>query len=476
MATTPMTTVVIRNADVGGRLVDMHVAGDRIQRIGRLDVARIRRGLGRAPYAEFDALGAAVIPGLHDHHIHLMALAADRQSVRVGPPEVSSHHEFYTVLRAAAATTDWVRASGYHESVAGPLDRHVLDNIVRDVPVRVMHRSGAMWIMNSLAMQRADIAHLDHPGVVRTESGELTGELIRCDEALVGRVPATLIDLRSVASELARYGVTGVTDLTPTVNPEAYRPLADAVRSGSFDLDVMITGAVDLPGDAVPELTRGPAKIVIGDHELPSIDDLAASMQRAHNVGRPVAVHCVTREALVLALAAWADTGAINGDRIEHGAVIPVELFASIKELGLTVVTQPSFIVERGDTYLAEVPIDDHDDLWRCGTLVAAGVPVAGSTDAPFGHPDPWRAMNSAVTRMTANGAVLGAGERVSRTSAMKMFLTWPDTPGGAARSLAIGGRADLVILDAPLKDVLGDLCSDHVLTTVAAGKVAWPR
>jgi len=37
-----------------------------------------------------DAEGGALLPGLHDHHIHLFALAAAHESVRCGPPDVST--------------------------------------------------------------------------------------------------------------------------------------------------------------------------------------------------------------------------------------------------------------------------------------------------------------------------------------------------------------------------------------------------
>ena len=62
-----------------------------------------------------DAAGGALLPGLHDHHVHLMAMAAARDSVDVGTAGLAA-------LRTAPGD-DWVRAVGYHESIAGPLDR-----------------------------------------------------------------------------------------------------------------------------------------------------------------------------------------------------------------------------------------------------------------------------------------------------------------------------------------------------------------
>ncbi len=99
----------------------------------------------------------------------------------------------------------------------------------------------------------------------------------------------------------------------------------------------------------------------------------------------------------MLALSAWEQVPAIDGDRIEHGSVLPVELLDRVRTLGLRIVTQPGFVLDRGDRYLAEVEHDDQPHLYRCRSLIDAGIPVAGSTDAPFGPEDPWQAVLAAM-------------------------------------------------------------------------------
>src|SRR5262245_38319309 len=77
--------------------------------------------------------GAALLPGLHDHHIHLFALAALRNSVQCGPPAVSNREQLTAALRADRGS-GWLRGVGYHESVAGNLDRLQLDQLLSDRP------------------------------------------------------------------------------------------------------------------------------------------------------------------------------------------------------------------------------------------------------------------------------------------------------------------------------------------------------
>jgi predicted amidohydrolase YtcJ len=406
-----------------------------------------------------------LIPGLHDHHIHLLALAARRQSVPAGPPAVRTPTELAAALRTAdrrAAAGAWLRAVGYHESVAGPLDAAWLDAVVPDRPVRVQHRSGAAWLLNSAGRRATG----------RPEAGWIHGD----DAWLRERVPPPPLDLAATATALAACGVTGVTDATPVEGRHDLDLVAAAAGHPDFPLRVMVTGGLRLPDDAAPTLPRGPVKIVVADHSLPALDELAAAFASAHRRGRPVAVHCVTLEALLLALAAWDEAGATPGDRVEHGAVIPPDALVRLADHGLTVVTQPSFVRDRGDTYLADVDGRDVPDLWRCASLRAAGVAVAGSTDAPFGDPDPWRAVAAAVERRTTTGRALGPDEALAAPDALGLFLAPLEAPGAGPRRLRRGGRADLCLLDAPLDEVLAAPGARHVVATVAAGVVTHTR
>src|SRR6202020_2688953 len=118
----------------------------------------------------------------------------------------------------------------------------------------------------------------------------------------------------------------------------------------------------------------------------------------------PVAVHCVTAAQLVVTIAAFKQAGTRAGDRIEHAAVTPYDVPPDLSRLAVTVVTQPNFVAERGDQYLADVAADEHGQLWRVASLLRASIPVALSTDMPFGGDDPWAAMRAAVRRTTPSG------------------------------------------------------------------------
>jgi predicted amidohydrolase YtcJ len=364
-----------------------------------------------------------------------------------------------------------VRAVGYHESVAGPLDAEALDAIVTDRPVRVQHRSGALWILNTAGVRAAKVEQCTDAGVERDAAGRPTGRLFRMDEWLREQVPAVQGDLPALGREALTRGVTGFTD----ADPERTHDDVAALSALPQRLHLMgpPTMTIDTDDDSAGRLSLGPVKFMLDDDELPAIDDLVAKFTVTHEQQRRVAVHCATRAQLVLTVAAFEQAGASNGDRIEHGAVIPNELVNVIRRLGVTVVTQPNFIAERGDEYRREVDADDLPLLYRCRSLIDAEVPVAAGTDAPFGDADPWKAVQAAIDRRTPSGFVLGPGEAVPPARALALFLGEPTEPA-TLRLVQPGAVADLCVLRCPLAEAVQAPSADLVRATVINGTIAY--
>jgi len=395
-----------------------------------------------------DAAGGTVIPGLHDHHVHLRSAAAALTSARVGPAEVRGRDDLARALADATVGSDgWIRAVGYHEAVAGPLDREVLDEVSPQVPVRIQHRSGVLWTLNSAGLARVGLA--DHPdGRLRSADRSWSDTLQRNEDGLA-----------EVSSRLSAYGVTGVTDATPDFEVSDIVKLMEAHRHGELRQRVHCLA---------------PGKRILHDVDLDH-DELAAWIAERHAADAPVAVHCVTAAQLVVTLSALREAGTHPQDRIEHAAVVPGDSIAELTDLNVTVVTQPNFVAERGDQYLADIPAAEHHELWRVASLRSAGVKVALSTDMPFGDGDPWASMRAAVRRTTAAGAVLGAAECVSAREALTMFFGTSVEPTDA-RSIQPGQPGDVCVLAAPPPEVLSELDSGTVAATVVAGAVVFER
>jgi len=446
--------LILRNVEVDGRAgLDVRIRNGFVAEIGA----------GLPPSAnEHDGAGGALIPGLMDHHIHLLGLAAQRASVVLD--DVSCRRELADLLTRVLAQHPpgaWIRAIGYHESIAGELTRAELDALAPHHKLRVQHRTGALWMLSSLALESLQAGEDTAFCIERDERGRPTGRLWRGDAWLRARLPAQPPDLAPIGSQLAAYGITSVTDASATTDAQAARVLGAAVADGSLPVRLMLMSAGELGRPVDSAFAVGPVKVLLDDHALPGLSDFIATIERARRWNRHVAVHCVTAGELALTLAAFDAAGALPGDRIEHGGVIPFEAIARIRGMGLTVVTQPAFVAERGDRYLADVDPAEQDDLYRCGTLLAAGIPVLGSSDAPYAAFDPWAAMRAAVARKTVRGATLGAHERVTARQALNLYL---------GSRVEAGAPADLCLMKAPLRDVLNTLRAEMVQATWRGG------
>ncbi len=391
--------MILHDVVVEGTRVDVRAEAGRIVEIADRLADRGADGI--------DGHGGALLPGLHDHHLHVWATAAHRDSVdcRAGLDAL------------ADAPGPRLRGVGFDGSVT----RHELDAVERTRPVRVQHRGGALWMLNSAAL--AELGDLpDVPGVERDEEGP-TGRLWGRDDLLRGTWPS-VGDLVALGDELASYGLTGVTDATPGL--EVAPPLRQRVH------------------------LLGPRKLHLEDHDLPTYDELHARVATLREAGAGVAVHCVTREALLLTLAVLDDVGRHPEDRIEHAAVVPEPAVLR----GLRVVTQPGFVEAHGDRYEVEVESDDLPHLYRYASLLEAGVDVVPSSDAPYGPLDPWQVMRAAVERR------LLPQERVTPATVLEGYLRDARL---APRRVAVGSPADLLLLHCSLEEALDALTCEVV-------------
>jgi hypothetical protein len=161
---------------------------------------------------------------------------------------------------------------------------------------------------------------------------------------------------------------------------------------------------------------------------------------------------------------------------MEHGGLIPPDYPERIAALGCWVVTNPGFIYYRGAKYAGEpglVPF-----LYRGKSLIAAGIRLAGGTDAPVTPAKPLYAVAAAVERVSLEGYELAPPEGIAIETAFALFT-------GAAAELSRlnageikpGGLADLMVLPAdPTRLQASELMSLAVDMTIVGGRVVYER
>lgn len=216
-----------------------------------------------------------------------------------------------------------------------------------------------------------------------------------------------------------------------------------------------------------------------GDHAGTGLPTLAPGEARrrveaAHLAGLQVCIHAIGDRATSDAVALIADVVAAHPGphrhRVEHASVLDDATVDRMAEVGVTAVVQPINLRSEAHWLARRVGPERLGRTYPFRRLLDAGVPVAGSSDAPIEATDVLAAMAAAVDRRLAPEQALTGAE------ALALF-----TRGGArARrtehevgSIEAGRRADLVVLDQDPTAVPADrIASTRVLATVVAGAV----
>ena len=230
----------VPTAEVDGAIVDVRCADGCVT-----DVAP------SVPAADVvvDADGGALLPGLHDHHIHLFALAAARASIdlasahdggrsRRGRPRRRSDRRADRGCASSAITS---RSTGRSIATASICWRQRVASACSTARGRCGCSTRLVWSSSGRST-----ATVSSEGWTASRPGGCTGWTTSCDE----RIELESVDLAAAGRELAAHGVTGVTDLTPTEDPAVVDALAEHALAPEFPLRVTITGAPALPASA----------------------------------------------------------------------------------------------------------------------------------------------------------------------------------------------------------------------------------
>lgn len=455
-------------------LMDVRLLGSHIADIG----AALKE---RGGETLIDAQGGLLIPGLHDHHIHLVSLAASMASVHCGPPQVENQQQLAELLREQNQhhRQQWLRGIGYHTSVAGDIDRHWLDTVIPDRPVRIQHRGGRLWILNTHALEALglldDKPRSNLPKGVEYDGKWPSGRLYECDQWLRLQLNNGFPCLAATSRHLASQGITGITDTTPSNGVEEWDYFHKSQRDGSLLQKVRMMGNLNLPSHLGSHtLQPGEYKIHLLESKLPEMDLLIDQIRQAHKQARNVAIHCVTHTELVFAIACLESANVMPGDRIEHASVTTPDMLEKLADLGLRVVSQPHFIYERGEQYLREVDRCDQPWLYRLHSFIEAGVPLAAGSDAPFGAAAPWLSMQCAVSRQTMDGRSILPQEALTPEMALQLYTSQADSPGVTQREVNTGNDADLCLLKAPWETLKQDLAKAEVAATWIDGRLIY--
>ncbi|MCG7417272.1 amidohydrolase family protein [Microbacterium sp. ACRRU] len=469
-----------------GEPVDLVLADGRI-----LDIAPTGNLRPRGVVVDGD--GGWLVPGLWDHHVHVVQWALSVGRIPLG--SATSAREAAAIMGAAPFVDGLRIGVGFRDGLwADEPSLDLLDATTGDVPTYLVNADVHSVWLNSAAFRREGIEP-PASGVLREEDAF---EISRRINAVEPEIADRAVD--RMARAAAARGVVGLVDLDMTWNDEPWqRRVArgfDALRVsyGTYPqhLDRAIAEGLrtgDPVRGASHDLVRvGPLKAItdgslgtrtaacahpypddVGNHGLLTItpDELEQLMTRATAAGLECAIHAIGDVANAHALDAYARTGAVG--TIEHAQLVAHADIPRFARLGVAASVQPEHALDDRDMTDA-MWAEQSSQPYPLRALADSGANLRFGSDAPVAPLDPWAAMASAVFRTRDGRDAWQPHQRIDIDTAIAASTSGGST---APAEIAPGALADLVIVDAdPRTADERALRAMPVRTTLLAGRV----
>ena len=489
------------------------------------------RALVGPPTRVVDLRGRSLLPGFIDAHAHLASLGIAETAIDCKAPGMQSIAALQRAVRERAAAQPagtWIRGRGYDQSRLAERrhpNRLDWDVVAPGHPVIFTRTCGHIASVNSRALAAAGIddATPDPPGgrYDRADGRNLGVAYETAQTPLQACALPSWQEFREALVHASRAclaaGCTSVHDAAGLVGP-AFGPCQELVAKGEIDLRIYAFTTVNSWKHPLLGVLESGIHTGLGDERLrlgafkvmtdgsssgptaatrepytsncqdcgilywqqEELDDL---LGRAHRLGFQCTVHAVGDRAIEQTLNAMARAqreAPRDGlrHRIEHCGICPADLQARVHGQRIVPIMQPAFFWEFGDGYIRNYGQHRADTMFPARSLVARGVPVAGSSDAPVTRQAPLFGIEQALTRATMDGQVCGPDERVDLTTAIRMhtingaFASFDERLKG---SLERGKLADLVVLGEDLARVpVTEIRQVPVVMTVSGGRVVY--
>lgn len=437
--------------------------------------------------------GKTVVPGFIDTHIHVADFA--RVLAWLDLSNVMSIQELQDILKARVQRIPrgkWIIGRGWDQSrfVERRLPtRHDLDAFSAANPVILYHECGQICVVNSKALELADLTKqtVGTSGNIdrNAKTGELTGILRNAATSLVWNfVPIMtedeLLEAVSLACEkIVEAGVTSVCwiVLSPmelsvikklrvqnrlplrvyvVVPAELLDSVLASTLSKSSGKDLRIGGVVIFADGYLAARTAAlfqsyndcpdsSGKLLYTQKEM---NTLAAKIRQAN---LQLVIHAVGDRAVDAALNTFEGTLKETGEkglrnRIEQAAVLNEELVQRMKNCEVLVSVQPCVVDSEFRVWSASERLGPERAQWfyPIKTLISEGIKMSGGSDCPMEPLNPLLGIKAAVTRE------FFPEERVTFEEALHLYTidaAYTIFEENVKGSIEKGKLADLVVL-----------------------------
>jgi predicted amidohydrolase YtcJ len=451
-----------------------------------------------------DCAGAAIVPGLHDCHVHLTDTG-----LLAGDHDLSDAASVDALLRRVRSLSDPMLFAGNIEeerlAEAAMPTMAQLDSVSDDRPVLLSRIDGHSCVVNAAALALTGADALE--GVERDAAGDPTGRLFgaanyRAQRAFVQQLPRRLkaeADIRAADMAL-RAGITTahhviladgtleslqeqyrcdatlpihVISKTCTTEVKKVRQLGGKLFGG----DILLDGSIGSRTAAVESGYRdgaGSGFLYLSDDQLESLFDEAAES------GLSLGVHAIGDRAIEQAIAAWEKVikrrGPLRAVRpsIDHFEIAHPDQIARAARCGIFLSMQPAFDHLWGGSsgmYAQRFGPELALEMNRFKTAKRAGCLVCGGSDSPVTKFSALLGIASLVNHHVPE-------ERFSVEEALRAYsadaakLSFDEHRRG---TLAAGMDADFTVLERGLDAVERSAIKDvRVIATIVGGDIRY--
>ncbi|WP_167684283.1 amidohydrolase [Parasedimentitalea denitrificans] len=484
-----------------------------------------------------DLEGAALLPGLIDSHSHVTQMGLALSVANLAAPPYGLADDFEGVQQTLRQYIDdnqipkggWVLGIGYDTSILPDHpDSAILDAVSTEHPILIIHSSGHIGVVNSLAMEMSGIsADSENPqgGVIqKAADGTPNGVL---EESAMWPVMLNmpqpdmaqqLDNLEMSLQEYARNGITSVQDGRTT--PTDLALLKKAADDGDLWLDVNAYPAIELLNEdwnpdfahfadyqnglklggvklnldgSLPGMTafssqpyhKPPTGQTADYHGYPawSGEQIEGFINKAWDNDWQILIHTnadAAGDQMLDAIKSLKDATSKDWRPVMiHAQMAREDQFDDMQALNII----PSFEMTHpfmfGDYYMDTVLGPERGARNNPGGSAAKrDMLFTIHTDAPVVVPDVLMTAWTGVNRATRSGQIIGEDQRLTAYQAMQALTShaaYQNFEEDIKGTLEVGKLADLVILSAdPLAiDPMG-IRDIEVLETIKAGETVY--
>ena len=510
------------------------IRGDKIVAVGSEKEIEPYRG---GSTEIMDAGGRLVLPGFEDCHIHFMDGSLGLSQVDLNEaPTVAEIQKRVKEYASSRPNEPWITGMGWTYPTFGAAalpDKKILDEIVPDRPVYLVAFDGHSSWANSKALAMAGVTKQtpDPPNgkIVRAANGEATGALQEsAGDLIAAKMPKPtreerLAALRKGFREANKFGLTRVHsaggdfeyldlfnelrqhgDLTLRfyvayfLNPPELRSEdLDAIEKArrTYHDDWISGGAVKTMLDGVVEAHTAAMLTAYSDDPTQigkmfwEPEKYKAAIAELDKRGIQIFTHAIGEKAVRTALDAYENATHVNEThdarpRIEHIETIAASDIPRFGKLGVIASVQPLHLYPDADTldiWARNAGRDRASRAWSFHSIAANGGHLAFGSDWPVVTMNPWKGLQTGITRKTSEGKPetgFVPTEAVSLEQGIHAYTLGAAFAGRREQqegSLEVGKLADLIIVDQDLFKISpSQIDKTQVLLTMVGGRVVY--